>query len=325
MRVLITGATGFVGGALARALFHDGAEVHALVRSTSDRGALAGLPVQFHEGDVTSPETLPPALDGSSCVIHAAGRLGEAGIPEEAYRRVHVDGTRNLLQAVSSLGTTPRVLHISTPGVVGSTGATEASEDAPYAPNNPYERTKAAAERVALEFAAQGLPVVVARPGFMYGPGDRHVLKLFQAVQRGRFFYVDGGRHFCHPTYIADAVGGMLLCLQRGTVGAIYHITGPRPVTFRELGETLAQAMGARAPSLNLPRWLAMTGATALEAIGRVSGRKPPLSRAGVDFFAENRQHSSQKAQAELGYSPQYDLKAGVALTVAWYRERNWL
>ena len=325
MRVLITGATGFVGGALARALCNDGTEVHALVRPTSDGSMLDGVPVHFHQGDVTAPETLRSALDGASWVIHAAGPLGEAGVPEEVYRRVHVEGTRNLLAAVSSMGTKLRVLHVSTPGVLGRSAGGQAPEDAPYAPNNPYERAKAAAEQAALEFAAQGLPVIIARPGFMYGPGDRHVLRLFQAVQRGRFFYIDGGRHFCHPTFIADAVEGMLLCLTRGRPGAVYHITGPRPVRFRELAETIADAVGVSAPRLSLPKGLAMAGAAGLEVLGRMTGLTPPLSRAGVDFFGEDRQHSSQKAHDELGYVPRYDLKDGVDRTVAWYRERNWL
>jgi nucleoside-diphosphate-sugar epimerase len=264
-------------------------------------------------------------MAGAAWIIHAAGRLGEARVPEEVYHRLHVDGTRNVMAAALATGSQPRVLHVSSAGVLGPITGGPAAEDAPYAPGNPYERSKAAAERVALEFASRGLPVVICRPGFVYGPGDRHVLGLFQAVRRGRFFFIDGGRHFCHPTFIADAVAGMLLCLRGGRCGAIYHIAGPRPVTFRELGETIATALGVAPPWMSVPRWTAMLGTVGFELLGRVSGWEPPLSRTGVAFFSEDRLYSWKRAHEELGFTPAHDLAAGVARTIAWYRQQGWL
>jgi nucleoside-diphosphate-sugar epimerase len=271
------------------------------------------------------PNTLSGVLAGAAWIIHAAGRLGQAGVPEEVYHRLHVDGTRNVMAAALATGSQPRVLHVSSAGVLGPNPGGPAAEDAPYAPGNPYERSKAAGELVALDFASRGLQVVTCRPGLVYGPGDRHVLGLFRAVQRGRFFYIEGGRHLCHPTFVADAVAGMLLCLRCGRSGAIYHITGPRPVTFRELGETVATALDVRPPWMSLPRWSAMLGAAGFEVLGRVSGRRPPLSRTGVAFFSEDRLYSWQKAHEQLGYTPEYDLATGVARTIAWYRQQGWL
>lgn len=325
MRAFITGATGFLGGALARALAQEGVEIHALRRPSADRRALEDVAITWHEGDVTVPQSLSGVLRGAEWIIHAAGRLGRAGVPDEAYRALNVDGTRNVMAAALATGSRPRVLHLSSPGVLGPTGREPVEEDAPFAASNPYERSKAAAELVALEFAAKGLPVVVARPGFIYGPGDRHVLGLFRAIQRGRFLYIGGGRHLCQPTYVADAVAGMLACLRRGRAGEVYHLAGPRPLTFRELGETIAAGLGVAPPRWNLPRWLAMLGATGLEALARVTGRAPPLSRTGAAFFSENRVFSWQKAHRELGYLPGYDLANGVLLTAAWYRRHGWL
>lgn len=325
MRVLITGATGFVGAALARTLVGQGAEVHVLCRPTADRRCLANLKVTWHEGDITDAGSLNGAFGSAEYVIHAAGKLGEAGVPEQVYHRIHVDGTRNVMAAALAAKSAKRVLHVSSPGVLGPIIGDPATEDAPSRPTNPYERTKAAAEQVALDFAAQGLAVVVARPEFIYGPGDRHVLRLFKAVHRQRFFYIDGGHHYCHPTFIEDAVQGMLLCLARGRPGQVYHVTGPRPVTFRELGETIATGLRVRAPSLSLPRWLALAGAVGFAGLARAVGVTPPLSRTGVAFFSEDRRFSSSKAFRELGYTPEYDLAAGVRRSVAWYRERGWL
>jgi len=325
MRVFITGATGFLGGAVTRALALQGAEIHVVSRPTADRSALNAAVARWHDGDVTEPASLNSIFADAQCIIHAAGKLGQAGVPEQVYSRVHVEGTRNVLAAAAAAKTRPRVLHVSSPGVLGPITGEPATEDAPCRPTNPYERTKAAAEQVARQFATQGLPVVIARPEFIYGPGDRHVLRLYQAIDRRRFFYIDGGRHFCHPTFIDDAVQGMLLCLSRGKPGEVYHIAGPRPVTFRELGETIATNLGVRPPSMSLPRWLALTGAIGLEGLAALTGRTPPLSRTGVAFFSEDRRFSWNKSHNELGYTPQYDFPAGVARTVAWYRQQGWL
>jgi len=325
MRVFITGATGFVGGALVRALAQDGAEVHALARSVSARGVLDGIPIIWHEGDITIPQTLSGVFEGADWIIHAAGLLGKFGVSEQVYQRSNVEGTRNVLEAALASASRARVLHVSSPGVLGPTTREPVAEDAPYFPSNPYERSKTTAEQVARDFAKGGLDVLIARPGFIYGPGDRHVLGVFKAIRSGHFFYIDGGRHFCHPTFIADAVAGMLMCLRRGRRGEAYHIVGPSPVTFRTMGETIATALGVGAPWLSLPRWLATSIAIGAEMLGSVLGRTPPLTRTGVAFFSEDRVFSRQKAGDELGYAPQHDLAMGASGTVAWYREHGWL
>jgi oxidoreductase len=325
LRVFVTGATGFLGGALVRALVQDGAEVHALTRSTSDRSLLKGVAVRWHEGDVTIPSSLHGLLDEADWVIHAGGHLGRAGVPERVYERVNVEGTRNVFTEAWNAQNRPRVLHVSSCGVLGPIPGDPATEEAQLAPSNPYERSKAAAERVALDFAARGLEVIIARPEFVYGPGDRHVLGLFKAIRHGRFFYINGGRHTCHPTFVSDAVQGMLLCLRRGRPGEVYQITGPCPVTFREFGDTIADALGVSAPWLSLPKWSVFLGAAGLEAVGGLFGRTPSFSRSAVDFFSEDRRFSWQKAHKELGYSPQANLATGAFWSVQWYREHTWL
>ena len=286
MQVFITGATGFLGGALARALAQEGAKIYVLGRPTADRRRLEDVPVTWHDGDVTVRESLRGLFQGSDWIIHAAGRLGHAGVPEAVYRSVNVNGTRNVMAVALETAGVSKVLHLSSPGIWGPTGREPALEDAPIAPTNPYERSKATAEQVALAYAAKGLPVVVARPGFIYGPGDRHVLRLFIAVHNGWFSYISGGGCLCQPTFVADAVAGMLACLHRGKVGEVYHLAGPRPVSFRELGETIAAAVGTSAPRWNIPRWIAMSGATALGALAYATRLDaPPSVVPGWPFF----------------------------------------
>jgi nucleoside-diphosphate-sugar epimerase len=303
-RVLVTGATGFVGSAVARVLAGQGAEVHALVRRGADRARAGDVPITWHEGDIGRPLQLNGLIRRMTCVIHAAGRLGEAGVREEVYQQVNGEGTRNVLAAAMEGCEGLRVIHISSPGVLGPV---------------------AGAEEVAHEFIGRGLPVIIVRPEFIYGPADRHVLALFRAVRSGRFFYIDGGRHYCHPTFIDDAVNGILSCLRRGIGGQTYHITGPRPVTFRELIETMAAVLGVRRPRLSVPRWFALGAATCVEIGGRLGGLKAPLTRSAVRFFSEDRRFSWRKAHEDLHYSPQHDIASGISLTCQWYRARGWL
>lgn len=319
--VVITGATGFVGGALAQALVDAGWRVTGVARGERR----ADLPIAWVTGDVSDAVSLTAVFQNADAVIHAAGMLGEAGVPEAAYHRLHIQGTRNVLSAVQAQAPQARVLYVSSPGVLGPIDGPPADETTPRAPSNAYERSKAGAEQVALEFAAAGLPLVIARPEFIYGPGDLHVLGLFRAVQRRIFFYVGNGRYTCHPTYIDDAVDGMLRCLQQGRPGEIYHITGPQPVTFAELAGAMAQALDAPPPFLTVPRPLAWLGAWLLEGVGPLLGRTPPLSRTGVAFFSENRRFDWQKAHRDLGYTPQVNVQEGARRTVAWYRERGLL
>ncbi|MCP4416262.1 MAG: NAD-dependent epimerase/dehydratase family protein [Chloroflexi bacterium] len=324
MKVAVTGATGFVGGALVRALLEEGHEVVALKRPFSSHTTLQNLPINWVIGDITNRDSLHGLFDGIDWLIHAAGMLGQASVAESVYFQLHEQGTRHILDEARQANV-QRILYVSSPGVLGPISGSPATEDAPLAPSNPYERSKAAAEQMALAFAHDGLPIIIARPEFIYGPTDLHVLGLFKAVRNGRFFTINGGQNNCHPTYITDAVSGMLLALQKGKLGQIYHITGPEPVTFRQLGETIAAALAVQPPKINLPHWLAWLGAAGLELVGKILKKQPPLSRTGVAFFSEDRRFSWQKAKDELGYSPQYNLQHGVAETVDWYRENGLL
>ena len=254
--IAITGATGFLGGALAKRLLAEGHTIRALSRTTGHDDFPSG--VEWITGDLADPASLSALVTGADRIIHAAGILGEFGIREEDYRQINAEGTRQVLAATTAalvdgrLGPEARVLHVGSAGILGPIrGRADGfrfDETMPFAPSNAYERSKALAESYAREFALAGLPVVIVRPEFVYGPGDRHVLGLFRAIERGMFFYVGSGNNHCHPTYIDDAVEGMVAGLQTGRVGQAYQIAGPRSVSFRELAETIAAALGVPPP-----------------------------------------------------------------------------
>ena len=326
--VLVTGGTGFLGGALVRALAACGQRVRVLVRPTSDQGRLDGLPVEPVVGDVTRPETLAQAVDGVHTVYHLAGMLGRFGVPEAAYHALHVDGTCNLLRACAG-GHLKRFVYSSSPGMLGQVapGGPPRDETAPHRPTSIYERSKSAAEKAALPLAAAlGVPLVIARPEFVYGPGDEHVLGLFRSIQRGTFFYIGSGNSLCHPSYIDDVVAGLLACAgKRVRPLEAYHICGPRPVTIRELATAVAAALEVKAPSLHLPKWLVSAGAWAAERAASVLHIDPPFTLEGVRFFTESRAFSIARAWNELGWRPEVGIEEGARRSVAWYREQGWL
>jgi nucleoside-diphosphate-sugar epimerase len=317
-------------------LVHRGDTVRALVRAGSNLDALAGLDVECVTGDVTQIETLPPALEGVEVVYHLAGRLGRFGVPESAYHALHVEGTRNVLRAYADRArracagrAIQRFVQCSSPGMLGAVAPGEPPRDeaADHRPVSAYERSKSAAERAALPLAAElGVPLVIARPEFVYGPGDRHVVGLFRSIQRGTFFYIGAGDCLCHPSYIDDVVAGLLACAsERARPLEAYHVCGPRPVTIRELVEAIARALDVPPPWLRLPKGLVCAGAWGAEQAGRTFGIEPPLSLEGVRFFTESRAFSIEKAERELGWSPQVDVEEGVRRSLAWYRQERLL
>ncbi|MGH2523537.1 MAG: NAD-dependent epimerase/dehydratase family protein, partial [Anaerolineales bacterium] len=240
-RVLVTGGTGFLGQALVRALRDQGRAVRVLVRPRQNRVTPARwerLRVQGVEmviGDVLDKPAAWAAVQDVTHVFHLAGRLYVPGAPNREYEQLHVEGTRNVLTACAESKAIRAIVHCSTTGVLGPTGETPAAEDAPMRPGNIYERTKAAGEQLALALAHRdGLPLSVARPALVYGPGDRHLLGWFRAIKRGYYRVVGSGDSLLHPIYIDDVVDGLLRCAQTPeAVGRVYHLAGDRALPTR--------------------------------------------------------------------------------------------
>ncbi len=330
MRVLVTGATGFTGGHLARTLARRGDDVRALVRSKSlSRFANSELPlagVVPAEGDLNTPEALARACQGVEVVYHIAATYREAGQPDSAYRAINVDGTRQLLDAAKAAGVR-RVVHCSTGGVHGHIAHPPANEDAPFNPGDVYQDTKLEAEQLARRFGTEhGLDVVVARPIGIHGPGDTRFLKMFRGLARGRFPMLGPCTAFYHLTYIDDLVDGFHLC---GTVpaaaGRTYILAGERYTTLKELVALVAAELGVAPPRVHLPVWPVWMAGLACELVCVPFGIEPPLYRRRVDFYTKSRAFDITRAKTELGYAPKIDLREGIRRTAAWYRAQGML
>lgn len=328
MNVLVTGATGFTGGHLARHLRREGHRVAALVRPASlpRAAALTSDGIEVRSGDLLDREAVGRAAAGCEVVYHIAATYREAGQSSSAYRRINVDGTRHVLEAARDAGVR-RVVHCSTGGVHGHIENPPATEDAPFSPGDVYQETKLAAERAAEEFGRGGKPeVVIARPIGIYGPGDLRFLKMFRGIKRGRFPMLGRGKVFYHLTYIDDLVRGFQLCGEvPAAAGRTYILAGPEYTTLEELVRRIAAELDVTPPRWRFPVWPVWLLGAACEAVCVPLRIDPPLYRRRVDFYRKSRAFDIARARRELGYNPAVDLRTGIHRTAGWYRAQGLL
>jgi dihydroflavonol-4-reductase len=322
MKVLVTGATGFTGGHLARTLKQRGNEVRALVRDKSRTGALVAAGIEPVEGNLTDVESLKRAADGCAVVYHIAAVYREARHGDDWYREINVRGTGNVMDAARSCGV-GRVVHCSTVGVHGEV-APPADENAPFSPGDIYQQTKLEGEELVQARIDQGADACIFRPVGIYGPGDMRFLKLFKTISNGSFRMIGSGKVMYHMTFIEDLVDGIILCGEHPAArGRTYILSGPRYTPLSELVEQIARAVGRPAPKGRIPLAPVYAAAVACEALCRPLRIEPPLHRRRLDFFIKDRGFTSARARAEIGFAPRIDLAEGAARTTKWYREQG--
>lgn len=325
MNVLVTGATGFIGGKLVDKLKGEGHSVRVLVRPGREGRFRPSNGIEVHPGDLGEPESLNEATRGIHVVVHSAGALGKWDVPVQEMARINVTGTRHLMRASLDQGVS-HFVHLSAGGVSGPMPPTPADETVVCHPKTPYERTKLEGENAVLEFhRREKLPVTVLRPTFTYGPGDLHKLPIFRAVWSGRLALIGNGESLIHPVYVDDLLQGIGRAMEKEGQGEIYLIGGPRPVTKRELLDTIASSLDVRRNWWKIPRHLAFFLALAAEGAGKIVKKTPPLTRGRVLMMGWSFGYRIDKAKEKLDYSPQTDLAQGIAQTAAWYRENGHL
>lgn len=320
--IAVTGATGFTGGALARALIADGYRVRALTRRTPTAEEQSSG-IEWLIGSLTDPGALARLVEGARTVFHIAAMYRTEG-PRDQFLRVNRDSTAHLLAAARDAGVA-RFVYCSSIGVHGHVAQTPADENAPFDPRDPYQESKVMAEDLCrAEMLQPGMDVVIVRPCAIYGPGDTRMLKLFRMVQRRRFFFVGSGRPNFHPVYIDDLVEGFRLAMTSPhAAGSTFIIGGGTYLPLRDYVATAARVLNVPPPRLTLPYGAMSVAARTCETLCAPFGIQPPLHRRRLSFFKHNRAFSIDHATQVLGYRPRTSLEDGFRRTVAWYREQG--
>ncbi len=306
MKYFLTGATGFIGGRVARHLREAGHEVIALVRQPAKAGHLADLGVQLAPGDITDKASLRDPMTGVDGLFHVAGWYRVGVKKTDAGEKINVQGTRNVLEMMKELNI-PRGVYTSTLAVNSNTNGKLLDETYRYAgPHlSEYDRTKWAAHyQVAEPMVKAGLPLITVMPGLVYGPGDTS--DLHDAIVRylkGQLPMVPQGTGYCWA-HVDDVARGHLLAMEKGRVGESYIICG-EPVLFGDALKLAEQITGIPAPRMQVPPAVFKVGAALSGVIENFATLPAMYSSegmrviAGVTYWGDNR-----KARRELGYEP---------------------
>lgn len=322
--ILITGATGLLGGAVAKALLEEGLHVRITARNLQRAQSLVHLGAEVVQADMTDLSSLEQAVTGCQVVLHFAGALADEIASEVYFHQVNVNGTIHLAEAALREGV-ELFLHTSTAWVYGYAAEPETTERSPYLISQDlYIDTKIEAEhRLQQLHQERGLPLIIVQPSEIYGPGDKHwTLTPLRLIHSGKIILVNGGRGVIQPIYVDDVKEGILIAARRGRIGETYLLTGSEVVTLKRFYGEFARMLGRKwLPSI--PYWLAMIVAGSMESLAALTHRPPMFTHQLLRANTMKASYDGRKAREGLGFIPQVSLDEGMSKLAAWLAEEN--
>lgn len=329
MKVLVTGATGFVGRHLVKALLEKGAFVRALVRKASNLSGLENSGVEFVYGDITDRDSLQGIAKNVGVVYHLAAMGHVSAASEEAYRKsyeVNVTGTQNLIEECLK-AEVKRFIHFSSTAAMGLIKRPTIDESAECQPTTPYQRSKFESEQcINAYFRDKDLPSLILRPCMIYGVGGRgEFLKWCRLIKKGFFLKVGMGKNLTPFVHVQDVVQAAVLASENGQEGETYLVASKQSYELELIRNLAAKHLGVKKPYVYVPKWAALTGAYALENAAKRLKCTPVVTSKNIRSISTGRVFSIEKAKSHLGYHPATDLETGVKETVHWYRDQGYL
>jgi nucleoside-diphosphate-sugar epimerase len=320
-KVLVTGASGLVGRRVAKDLIERGYRVTAVVRSDAHRQELESLGAQRVNGDLTDPSSLDAPLRDTNIVVHCAAHIGDWG-PAEKYRAINVVALEHMLGVVQASHQFRRWIQVSSLGVYPARHHYGTDETTPPSLTglDGYTKTKAEAEVLINDHIDRHrLPAVIVRPGFIYGPGERHsVPRIIEKFNAGKMKFIGRGDKVLNNTYVGNLSDAILLAMENpDALGETFNIRDQRLVTREEYINTIADYLGKPHPK-HVPEWVARTLVGPMETFAKLTGAQqaPLLTGARIKFMTLNLDFSIAKAKRVLGYKPRVDFRDGIRETL---------
>ena len=324
MTILVTGASGFIGGELTRVLVAHGERVRILVRPTSDLASLDGHAVETLRGELDDPATLSRAVADVHVVYHCAAMAADWG-PWSEFERANVTGVKNLLDAAVGTGTVERFVHVSSSDVYGYPRVAVDESYGLHDAGNPYNRSKIMSEKLVDECHHQtGLPTTIVRPVTVFGPRSyTFSVGLGRLLLDGDLPFLAQGKARAGLVYVDDLIDGMVAAAASPrAIGQAYNLRDPSDMTWRESLLTLAAGLGVEPRTRNIPTPVALTVAGGLEAVYKLFRIKtrPLLTKQLVYVMTRDQGYGIAKAREELGFAPTVGVEEGFRRTIEWLR-----
>ncbi|KAK8951572.1 hypothetical protein KSP39_PZI003417 [Platanthera zijinensis] len=332
--ILVTGASGYLGGNLCRALIADGHAVRVFVRPSSDLSSLGGGGVgegrdsspEIAYGDITDLSSLLEACSGCEVIFHTAA-IVEPWLPDPSkFSSVNVGGLRNILEAYKQIKTIKKIIYTSSFFALGFTDGYVADEKQVHPGKvfcTEYEKSKAIADKIALEAATNGVPIVLLYPGVIYGPGKLTTGNIVAQILIERFGgrlpgYIGHGSDMFSFVHIEDLISGHIAAMQRAKVGERYLLSGEN-ASFKNIFDIAAAITHTSKPKFHIPMWLIEAYGWISVFFAKMTGKLPLISYPTVKVLGHQWAYSCEKAREELGYCPR-GLNEGLAEMLPWLK-----